>query len=229
MPRLPQKFPPKESNSELQSDAEKYDDVLDSLTSLQTKNKNSHPQSGSSIKPKTLIIAIIVISIFSVSLLSLGSLMDGKENKDPNALFGKFTPGWNLTDGLDFKFQLLDESEVMVSNYAGEPIIIDLFATWCEPCKTQISHLQTVRSQYPNVRILSISVDLLDTRTMLTNYKTTQGMNWTVGRDITRQGGSIYQANFIPTMAFFDADAKLQHWEIGVTTAATLISWINGN
>ncbi len=229
MPRMPQKFPPNHSTQGSQSDVEKYDDVLDSLNSLQAKHKNSQPETGSSIKTSTLIIVIVVISIFGISLLSLGILMDGNEDEGPDALFGKFTPGWNLTDGLDFRFQLLDESEVMLSDYIGEPIIIDLFATWCEPCKTQISHLQTVRSQYPNVRILSISVDLLDTRTMLTNYKTNQGMNWIVGRDITRQGGSIYQANYIPTMAFFDADAKLQHWDFGVTTAATLISWINAN
>ena len=61
MPRIPQKFPPKESNSESQSDVEKYDDVLNSFDSLQSRSKNLQPESDSSIKPTTLIMVIVEI------------------------------------------------------------------------------------------------------------------------------------------------------------------------
>ena len=227
MPRIPQKFPPKESNSESQSDVEKYDDVLDSLDSLQTRRKNLQPESDPSIKPTTLIMVIVIVGIFSVILLSFGSGLGPNEGKD--YLFGSFEADTSLTEGLDVKIELLDESQIWFSDYIGEPIILDLFATWCDPCLTQISHLQTIHDQYPNVRILSISIDLSDTRTMLTSYKADQNMDWVVGRDITRQGASIYDAFSIPTMVYFDADGKLQHYEVGVTGAATIISWINGN
>ena len=224
MPRMPQKFPPKSSNIGSTSDVEKYDDVLNSLNTIQAKHKNSNIKSDSSIKPSTLIMVIVIVGSLSVMLLSFGNLQSNQ-----NSQIGPIDTGTSLAAGLDFKIQLLDSSEVMLSDYTGEPIILDLFATWCGPCITQISHLQTVRSLYPNVRILSVSVDLTDTRTMLTNFKADHNMDWVVGRDITRQGGSIYQANAIPTMAFFDADAKIQHWEQGVTNNITLISWINGN
>jgi thiol-disulfide isomerase/thioredoxin len=216
---MPQKFPSKESSSNLQSDVEKYDDVLDSLNSIQARHKNSNPVSNSSIKPSTLVIIIVITSVLSLILLSFSRI------PAPNS--GPLETNTALSEGLDFKIQLLDESEVMLSDYIGEPIILDLMATWCVPCLTQISHLQTVRNQYPNVRIISVSVDLSDTRSMLTSYKADHGMNWIVGRDITRQGALIYRASSIPTIAFFDAEAKLQHWEQVVTDAETLISWIN--
>ena len=227
MPRTPQKIPPKESNSELQSDVEKYDDVLNSLDSLQTRRKSLQLESESSIKPTTLIMVIAIVGIFSLILLALGSGSAPNQGKD--YLFGSFEAGTSLTEGLDVKIELLDESQIWFSEYIGEPIVLDLFATWCEPCLTQINHLQTINEQYPNVRILSISIDLSDTRTMLTSYKADHDMNWIVGRDITSQGASIYNAFSIPTMVFFDADGKLQHYEVGVTSAATIISWINGN
>ena len=228
MPRIPQKFPPKEVKSGMESDVEKYDDVLDSLNSLQTKHKKYQPESESSIKPTTMILVIVIISIFSIVLLSFGSGPRPSGEVGIEYLFGSFEAGTNLTDGLNFQFELLDESTVMLSDYIGEPIILDFFATWCSPCLTQIGHLQSVHSQYPNVKILSISIDLSDTRTMLTSYKADNSMDWVVGRDITRQAGSIYETISIPTMAFFDSDAKLQHWEVGVTDAVTLIGWING-
>ncbi|MHA2164299.1 MAG: TlpA family protein disulfide reductase [Candidatus Hodarchaeales archaeon] len=221
---MPQKFPPKSSTRGSQSDVEKYDDVLNSLTSIQTKHKNSNINSDSSIKPSTIIMVIVIVGSLSVLLLSLGNLQ-----VNPNSQTGPIDTGTSLSADLDFKIQLLDGTEVMLSDYVGEPIILDLFATWCGPCVDQIGHLQTVRNLYPNVRILSVSVDLTDTLTMLTDFKADHNMGWVVGRDITRQGGSIYQANSIPTMAFFDADAKIQHWEQGVTNSTTLISWINVN
>ena len=102
-------------------------------------------------------------------------------------------------------------------------------ATWCLPCKTQISHLHTINSQFPNVHILSISIDLTDTRTTLTTYKADNNMDWVVGRDITKQGASIYQATSIPKIIFFNAEGNLKHWQEGVADATTLSSWINGN
>jgi thiol-disulfide isomerase/thioredoxin len=218
---MPQKFPSKESSSNLQSDVEKYDEVFDSLNSIQARHKNSNPVSNSSIRPSTLVVIIVILSVFSLILLSFGNL--------PAPIVDPLETNTALSEGLDFKIQLLDESEVMLSDYIGEPIILDLFATWCVPCLTQISHLQTIHSQYPNVRILSISVYSGDTLSQLNDYKADHGMNWVVGRDISGQALSIYQASSIPTMAFFDANAILKHREIGVTTAATLISWINGN
>jgi thiol-disulfide isomerase/thioredoxin len=224
MPRMPQKFPTKNSNQESQSDVEKYDEVFDSLNSIQTKHKKSQPDSKLSLKPTTLVMVIVIVGSLAVMLLSFGNLQ-----VNPNPQTGPIDTGTSLVAGLDFKIQLLDASEVMLSDYTGQPIILDLFATWCPPCKIQNAHLQTIYNQYSNVRIISVSVDLSDTRTMLTSYKADNDINWVVGRDITRQGGSIYQANSIPTIAFFDADAKLQHWQQGVANATTLISWINGN
>jgi thiol-disulfide isomerase/thioredoxin len=203
------------------TNAEKYDEVLNSLSSIQSKRKKESLSTPSSINPSTIVMGTVLVVIIGMVLLSFGNL-------SPTTTTGPIETDTKLSEGLDFKIQLLDGSEVMLSDYAGEPIILDLFATWCGPCITQISHLKTVRSQYPNVNILSISVDLTDSIAMLNTFKSDNGMNWVVGRDITQQGSSIYQATSIPTMAFFDSSGALKHWEQGVTDSTTLINWIKG-
>jgi thiol-disulfide isomerase/thioredoxin len=115
----------------------------------------------------------------------------------------------------------------MLSNYIGEPIILDLMATWCVPCKTQIEHLQVIKDAYPNVHIISVSVDLGDTIPVLSAYKADNNMDWVVGRDISTKGASNFQATAIPTMAFFSSEGIWKHWEQGVTTSDKLSSWIN--
>ena len=221
MARRTFKIPQKESSDSVSSDSETYDKVLDSLTNIQEKRKKTSLPSDNSIKMPTVITGAVIVGIIAIFLLSFGSIPNPIESNPPEA-------DSQILDGMDFKIQLLDETEVMLSNYVGEPIILDLFATTCGPCITQISHLKTVQTEYPNVHILSVSVDTFtDSVSTLTSFKTEYDISWVVGRDITQKGASLYQANSIPTLAFFNADGELKHWEQGVTIADTLISWIN--
>ena len=203
------------------TNAEKYDEVLNSLSSIQSKRKKESLSTPSSINPTTIVMGTVLVVIVGMVLLSFGNIPTASNT-------GPIEEDTKLSEGLDFTIQLLDRSEVMLSDYVGQPIILDLFATWCGPCLTQIGHLKTVRSQYPNVHILSISVDLTDSIAMLNTYKNNNGMNWVVGRDITQQGASIYRATAIPTMAFFDSSGTLKHWEQQITDSETLINWIKG-
>jgi thiol-disulfide isomerase/thioredoxin len=214
------KITPKESSSSNLSEVEKFDDVLDSLSNIQEKRKNISLPSDNTTKMPTVIMGTVIIAVIAIFLLSFGSVPNPTDT-------GPLEVNSLLSDGRDFKIQLLDESEVMLSDYIGKPIILDLWATWCGPCITQIDHLKTVQTQYPNIHILSVSVDLTDTISKLTSFKEEHDMSWVVGRDITQNGASKYQANAIPTMAFFDSEGTWKHWEQGVTPASTLISWIN--
>ena len=215
------KIPQKESSDSVSSDSETYDKVLDSLTNIQEKRKKTSLPSDNSIKMPTVIMGAVIVGIIAIFLLSFGSIPNPIESNPPEA-------DSQILDGMDFKIQLLDETEVMLSNYVGEPIILDFFATWCTYCITQIDHLKSVQVEYPNVHILSVSVDTgSDSISKLISFKAEHDMSWIVGRDLTQKGASLYQANSIPTMAFFDTDGNLKHWEQGVVISSTLISWIN--
>jgi thiol-disulfide isomerase/thioredoxin len=127
---------------------------------------------------------------------------------------------------LDFQIQLLDGSEVMLSNYTGNSIILDFFASWAQPCITQILHYRVIQSNYPHVQIISVSVDLSDDIAILVQFQASNNMTWIVGRDITREGALKYNASSIPSVAYFDSSGELTHWKQGVTTSSTLSEWI---
>ncbi len=222
MSRRKSNFPPKKLANDSQSDTEKYDDVLNSLSAIQIKRKEASLSAPSSIKPSTAVMGVVLIVIVGVVLLSFGSL--------PSPInTGPVETDTTILEGLDFNIQLLDESEVMLSDYIGKPIVLDFFATYCVPCLTQISYLKSVQNQYPNVHIISVSVWIEDTLAGLAGYKSEHGMTWVVGHDFTQKGALLYDISSVPTMAFFDDQGILKHFEVGVTTDTTLISWINGS
>jgi thiol-disulfide isomerase/thioredoxin len=230
MARRSVKIPQKEPEITGQGDVEKFDKLLSSLDNIQTKRKEESISAPVTLKPTTMILGIVLIVVVSGLLLSLGNL-PFSNNSEPSEENIELEEGVlldiNLSEHLDFRIQLLSGSEVMLSDYIGQPIILDLFATWCQPCLTQINYLKEVQAQKPNVHILSISVDLSDTSELLSQYKSDHGMNWVVGRDITRKGTTKFEVTSIPTMAYINEQGIVRHWEQGVTSASTIISWIN--
>lgn len=43
--------------------------------------------------------------------------------------------------------------------HKGTPILLDFWATWCAPCLTEIPYLDTVQKYFPDIQIISLSID----------------------------------------------------------------------
>jgi thiol-disulfide isomerase/thioredoxin len=69
------------------------------------------------------------------------------------SLEGKPSPG--------FSFKSIDGKTVKLSDFKGKYVYIDIWATWCGPCRQQIPHLQEMEEKYSgkNIAFVSISVD----------------------------------------------------------------------
>lgn len=85
----------------------------------------------------------------------------------------------------------------------SNPVLVDFFATWCGPCKTQAPILQQVASQVSDkVRIIKIDVDK------------NQGL------------ASQYNIRSVPTLVLFKNGKEVWR-KPGVSQAQELISLLN--
>jgi len=220
MARRTFKIPSEVTKSQVQTQEEKFDDVISSLNSIQAKQKTSAPKSFSSAIPiLPIVFGTTIIAIVIVALLGIGGFSFNNPGINPETA--------TISDSLNFPIELLNRTTVSLSDYSGNPIILDFMATWCIPCETQLEHLKSIKSSYPNVIIISISVDLAsDSIEKLSNYATSHGMTWTVGRDINQKGAQIYNTVSIPTLVFINSEGKLKARGVGVQSYETLVSWI---
>lgn len=60
-----------------------------------------------------------------------------------------------------FSAKHLDDSDFSSADLKGKNIYVDVWATWCGPCKREIPHLKEIEKEYhgKNIEFLSISVD----------------------------------------------------------------------
>lgn len=81
---------------------------------------------------------------------------------------------------LNFTMKDLDDKKVKLAEFKGKIIVLNFWATWCVPCKTEIPEFVELQKQYEpqGVQFIGISVD--DTVAKLKPYVEAQSMNYPV-------------------------------------------------
>ena len=65
-------------------------------------------------------------------------------------------------EAIDFRFPDVNGKETALSDFVGKVVYIDVWATWCGPCKQELPFFKQLEEEYrndPNVVFLSVSVD----------------------------------------------------------------------
>ena len=120
--------------------------------------------------------------------------------------------------------------EVSLSSYTGKVILLDFFATWCEPCKQTIPVLQEVDANFVSSEFQLISIDVPGEEvSTVTTFIDDQEMNWIVLMDTEAKGVSqTYSVSSIPSFFLIDQTGEIQQTYLGSSiTAEGLISEIN--
>jgi len=87
------------------------------------------------------IVVIIVVTIACVSASALD-----------RAMVGKTAP--------DFTLRTLDGAKsYSLSDFKGQVVVIDFWASWCAPCKRSLPKLAQIEQTHKSVRVVSINID----------------------------------------------------------------------
>lgn len=71
---------------------------------------------------------------------------------------------------IDFKFPNSEGKEISLSSFKGKAVYIDIWATWCGPCKKEIPHLIKLEEEYKDKDIVFLSVSI-DAQSDLAKWK----------------------------------------------------------
>jgi thiol-disulfide isomerase/thioredoxin len=59
----------------------------------------------------------------------------------------------------DLRFTTLDGSTRRLADYAGKPVVLNFWATWCIPCVAELPELDRLAETDPGVTVLAVSAD----------------------------------------------------------------------
>jgi thiol-disulfide isomerase/thioredoxin len=108
----------------------------------------------------------------------------------------------------------------------GQPTLIDLFATWCAPCKEQMNELSTLYEEYGDrVAFISVTNERLGgtfTADDIRSWWRRHHGEWTVGVDPESDLMAALGAGGVPYHAIADASGEIRWQHAGLSPAETL-------
>ena len=115
----------------------------------------------------------------------------------------------------DFTVEMLDGSKVTLSALQGKPTLLIFWATWCPPCRLELSKLQEhIIDRYGDkINVLPISRG--EERAKVEEYISKMGYTFAVGLDGDQSIYRKYATNYIPRCFVIDAKGKVLYSGVG--------------
>ena len=119
----------------------------------------------------------------------------------------------------DFTVEMLDGSKVTLSALQGKPTLLIFWATWCPPCRLELSKLQEhIIDRYGDkINVLPISRG--EERAKVEEYISKMGYTFAVGLDGDQNIYRKYATNYIPRCFVIDAKGKVLYSGVGYDEA----------
>lgn len=117
-----------------------------------------------------------------------------------------------IIEAPDFAAETLDGETVRLSDYEGKPVVINFWATWCGPCKSELPAFENMYAEYGD-DVAFMMVNLTDgsreTKESVAAFLDEAGYTFPVFCDTTLMGAQLYGAYSIPLTVFVLPDGTL--------------------
>jgi len=121
----------------------------------------------------------------------------------------------------DVMVRQLDGREVSLRSFANRPVVLNLWATWCPPCRREMPALMAAQARYPDVAFVLVNQG--ESAATVTGYLARQRLQLPhVVLDPASQVAARLGASGVPTTLFYDATGRLRTRHVGELSPATL-------
>jgi peroxiredoxin len=120
---------------------------------------------------------------------------------------------------LNFTLKDMHGQDVVLSRFKGKVLVLDFWATWCEPCKVEIPAFVDFQEKYGKDGLQMVGISIDDTPAQLEPYVKDMKMNYPVlvGKDRDDVQDAFGPLVGIPVTVVISRDGKVCASHAGLT------------
>ena len=153
-------------------------------------------------------VIILIVAMVVTIMLVFGLQLARKSKPDTGDAANK---GMQGKAAPDFELKALDGKTVHLSDYRGKAVLLNFWATWCQPCKIEMPWFAELQKQYgpEGLQIVGIAVDEDASPQDLAEFAGKLGVNYPilVGKESVEDlfGG----VQFLPATLYINREGKI--------------------
>lgn len=115
----------------------------------------------------------------------------------------------------------LADRPALLSRHTGHPTVVNLWASWCPPCRREMPAFEQAQRKYPEVNFVFVNQG--ESAAQIQRFLQDQGLALdNVLRDPDAEVARLFRQRGLPATLFFDADGTLVDIRVGELSHATL-------
>jgi len=151
-------------------------------------------------------VRLVIASAAFAVLVALGC---GRRESQPRVEIGQPAPRYSATT--------LAGDSVSTGALAGKVVLLNVWATWCAPCRAEIPYLQSLYEQHRagGLEIVGVSVDARGQDEAIRDFAQEFRVTYPIWRDPDERVQSLYMALGVPSSYLIDRTGTLRWRRLG--------------
>ena len=164
-----------------------------------------------------LMLVSLATGILWTLVSRVPSAVDAPLSTSPSPREGFLAP--------DFTLDTLDGTKVTLSELRGKIVLINLWTTWCPPCRAEMPALENAYKQYKDsgVVVLGLNVTNQDSEKDIPPFVDEFGLTFPILLDRDGSVSALYQLKGLPTTYFVNREGIIRTVVVGGPMNETFI------
>ena len=111
----------------------------------------------------------------------------------------------------DFALKSASGENMRLSEYRGDVVMINFWATWCGPCRQEMPLLDELYTRYQRVGFNLLGVNIDDDAAGAMRMIQELGVNFPVLFDSRKEVSKLYEVEAMPTTVLLDREGRVRH------------------
>ncbi|WP_419884408.1 TlpA disulfide reductase family protein [Paenibacillus sp. B-A-8] len=161
---------------------------------------------------KNMFALIAIILLFTWGIFDYKKNQSGQSNNIQQEQSIEVVGIKKGNEAPDFELLNLEEQPVKLSDFKGKKVILNFWATWCPPCRTEMPHMEKYYTDYKDDTVV-LAVNLTNTEQKtanVTGFIEQFGLSFPVALDSEGDVSSKYQVVAYPTSFIIDSQGIIQ-------------------
>ena len=169
-----------------------------------------------------LIAGVVLVLFKSTGILAGMSDMTHRALLSTGFLDAEVIASPTTDFNYEFEIRDLQGKNINVSSYKGKVIFFNMWATWCGPCRAEMSSIQQLYSKInnKNISFIMLSIDQRGQEQKVQNYVKSQQFTFPIFMPVNSVPEQL-QVPSIPTTFIIGKDGKVVSKQVGSTNFDT--------